>query len=314
MALAAAAAAFATSAPAAGAAGSEADRLLVIEAGARASNGYRLDFHAARAQPGGGAATIQVSNGPAGASYTLRHPQRISKRRVVADFGERGRVDLRFQTDFRRKRRSPCGYNTLRFGSFRGEFHFEGENGFTRTRVRRTFGVVITQAQGRCGERRTTLAAQRDRSAILSTCGGESGAGFFAGEEAPGEESEFLGSKIEQTPNLTIVRTLSLTGAAKAFDVGPGLRTAVVRPPEPFSGRARYDSGRLEGNITGALPGAGQVRFTPGDAKLVRSSDFRFPKCFPPFYGNSGGAAKTAVADVVGRAVLSARALRLFGF
>lgn len=259
-----------------------------------------------------------VSNETGSATYILRRPQRVSKRRIVADFGAVGRVSVRFdERDSAHTSRRRCSREGIAIGALRGDLRFDGENGFTRFVARRELAFRQSMVRRRCGGRRTRRPGAVDDfpdAAFLSSCGGEAGAGLFALEYAPEEEPFFLGTRTERTEDLTTIRTLELTGAASAFDVRPDGRSARLDPPYPFSGRAEFSSGALSGNVSAPLPGVGPVRMAPGDAELFLGSvDFEPSKCFPPYFLSDSApgvdSADVAIAGEAARGQLP-RALR----
>lgn len=215
-----------------------------------------------------------------------------------------------------------CGHFGIRFGTFRGGIRFEGESGFTRVRTNRATGEMFSITQRRrCGSPSSLsplLRGPLGDASILASCGGESGAGFFAAEPAPEVESFFLATKVERSPELSIFRILSVDGSARHLDVAPGRRSAKVRPPAPFSGRATFRDGQLTGNLEAPLPGAGQVRLSPAQGTLTDGNDFELPKCYPPFYLRGSPATRSlsisraAIYEAFTRAALTPRARRVF--
>ena len=308
----------------------EMERALHYDINAKATNGYRLNVSAFRTTVGGGTATLAVSNGTASASYVQRSA-RVTRHRISADFGDLGSLSYRFnargkQTFDVGRRDSRCELQaTVRFGTLKGHFEFDGEGGYTRARAGSSGGYSLSLRDRRCrGERDSDLfrAPEQDRTAVLSTCGAQSGVGFFAFEEERGGESGFLVSKTERTGELDIYRLLSLEGPAKGFDVGPGMNSAVVRPPSPITGEGRYRSGLLRGNLRASLPGAEDLWLSPSRGKLQHRDEFMAhpPKCYPDVFLYGGGfgygprvifSSRAMTGNAIARAALTPGARRL---
>jgi hypothetical protein len=297
------------------------ERLLIINAYGQASNGYDWQLDASRSQPGGGSVSLQFTSDTGSASYVVRRPAEVSKHRLVADFGDLGEISARFSPkvkDHVHPGRGHCTHLSFGLGALKGRFLFEGEHGFTRVTSRRTDALVESiSARHKCRD----VVPLRERAddfsngSILTSCSGDAGAGFFAVETAPEDETFFLATKTERSPQLSIVRTLELSGAARSFDV-EGPKAARVVPPGPFTGRGKYRNGELAGRITAPLPGIGAVHFSPGEAQLQKLDAFEVPKCLPPQFGRRPAGTKlvtadASIADAVADFALSSRLRRI---
>lgn len=286
-------------------------QLLTWQTTARATNGYRFEFLAVRAESEGSSAIISVRNDSATATYVLRRPAQITRRRVVADFGALGSVRLRRdESDFEDRGKTRCGRFSFNFGELRGGIRFDGESGFTTVRESQPFGAIVNQRIRRecesIGPGLVPFAAPADEGAILGSCGPGAGVSLVALELMGGAETEFLASKVEIGDRLEIYRSVSVEGTSGNFATANDEKTGRLRPPEPFVGRGFFESGELRGNLRVTLPGAGLVSLTPGDARLTGFEDFVPPKCLPP-------PLPTAEGGLFSRAG-SAAAARLSGF
>jgi hypothetical protein len=293
-------------------AGKKTERILAWNVQARASNGYDLDLEAFRTTDGGASAMLTFSNGSSAAQYIVRRPAHVTKRRLTADFGAIGSVDLRRKARFRdRSEGDRCERFALGYGRLKGGLRIEGEDGFARVRDAQVSGSVFRFTyRKRCkgeGDRFPIFRPDYvDRSRVLISCGAQSGAGLMAAKFEPGREVDFTAFRRQQAGDVQIIRVVSLNGATRRFDVAPGARAAKLRPPAPFEGRADYEDGEMRGNLRVPLPGGGLVRLTPGDATLGALSEVkRLPKCFPPLfiYGTSSSETVSVVAREVQEAL-----------
>jgi hypothetical protein len=263
------------------AAPASAKRLLLIVDG-KATNGYHYSLQAEKSADGEKTVSIELSRDEASAFYAVRHPQRFDRRRLVARFGDMGRVSLRVD----REHDSCGGFGFDFFKQFRGAIRFDGESVYTRVRDERPTGFVIGAG---CRDHGVQVSVpRRSHDPIVSSCSDDGRTGFFAAKEEPGGPSAFLAARFERTPDLLIGRTMFIEGATKNLKYLDGGRRAKVRPPEPFYGRAEIERRRIRGRLRAALPGAGLVTLAPGDAELVQPHRFT-PTCFPFALARSAG-------------------------
>lgn len=286
-------------------AGKKTEHVLQWGVFARADNGYRFELQGIKMEQGGPAVLASFRSQGSTATYIVRHPERLTRRRLKADFGELGEVDLKYRGKIRHQgSRNRCQRLSVGFGRFKGGLHLEGEDGFARVKSGQVGGVVFNfRGRKRCQGRRSDfpipLQGEQDRSRLLVTCGPESGTGFAAFEFEPGSEGGFLASKTSVVDDVRIIRTLSLTGATRRLAVSPDDGRAKVRPPAPFEGRGEYVDGEMTGNLRAPLPGAGLVRLTPSEGTLTSFSDAKdLPKCFPSVFSAfaPGGSWVTGIA------------------
>jgi hypothetical protein len=87
--------------------------------------------------------------GPASGATYLAHGK-VTSTSIAASFGDRGRIDVRFQPSGRKLRathragcKRPDGGVLARFGTFAGELRFQGESGFTSAEVHRVSGRSV---------------------------------------------------------------------------------------------------------------------------------------------------------------------------
>jgi hypothetical protein len=87
--------------------------------------------------------------GPASSTTYLAHGK-VTPTSIAASFGDRGRIDVRFQPSGRKLRatnnagcKRPGGGILARFGVFAGELRFQGDGGFTSAEVHRVPGRAV---------------------------------------------------------------------------------------------------------------------------------------------------------------------------
>lgn len=307
----------------AGAAGGEGrgklERLLSLEVSAPATNGYRFQFSAFRAQPGGASAMIQVRRESSSATYILRRPELVSKKRVKADFGELGTVSLRFKEVAGGHGSDRCGRSSFSVGRFKGKIRFDGESSFTSVRSQRRFGTIISQATRRGCKGGlpfpVPFRAPAERGSVVTSCGPD-GVGLLAFELIADGPADFFVVKVERTSQLQIIRMTSLVGPSRTVAIDDRTSTARLTPPDPFAGRAFLERRKLSGNLRAPLPGVGMVELTPGDAELTAINEFSsFPRCFPPLLARPGEpelGLRDALADALAQRTLTSAVQQLF--
>lgn len=265
---------------------------------AQASRGYDLLVSGQRDGSDRNVA-VRVSRGHASATYALPRGAKVSRRALSADLGRHGRVAMSFRE--RSVRRTGfggrCGFReVVRRGIFRGRIVFRGEHDFTNARITRAEGSVRTFSFG-CQPRRQ--AEGRERQTVLSSCGPGRGVGFFAARRHARGRAILFASKLKRTRRLIIVRDAYEIDPTEAFTNRTDLSAATVRPNGPaFSGKGRYESGVLFGDLVVELPGAGTVPLTVGDATLRSGREADLGDCTALGAGRSTAAA-SADAPVV---------------
>ena len=314
----------------AGAADRKLDRVLIAYVDAQATNDYYFFLNAFRGQPGGATVAAAFSNERSTALYIRRNPALVTKHRIKADLGELGEVDIRVRKATKWRRDSNrCGRQASSAARFRGGLRLQSD--FTDVRTARLTGFLVrASVRRKCANEYgppfyfnhgvNPVPVEPKDPRLLTTCGGEAGAGFVAIKQPEDEgelffeqaATEFVATKTTRSDGLEIIRSTGASGTTRRFGI-QGKR-ARVSPPEPFTGRAHFENGRLSGNLRVALPGAGEVRLTPGQGDLGKASTVAIPKCFPTYFAGAAGrpAVDQAVAAAVQHATLSRAARRAF--
>ena len=249
-----------------------AERALHLKLALPASNGYSVSIETEghhkvvlTAQKGGGVAFYRASG-------------RVSRHGIEADFGELGRVSLRFRgerrpltgpfppglaallDDLDLPRRKCHGRKPVReVGEFRGVVEFEGENGFTRVRarhakgeVKRFYTRVCERFPGSAGHRAKEHSRDFDLQASI----------LYASDLSPRRKVSFeafgfqfegplkqLGgfyvtgaTVVERKEEMLVIRK-AVEIADEGVKVSPPPKspvTATVSLPRPFEGDAEY--------------------------------------------------------------------------
>lgn len=188
---------------------------------------------------------------------------------VHAVFGSLGRVAVSFQ---RRKRsvdrpEKGCTWIT-ETGSFKGEFSFVGEGGYTAAATTSAPGEVMRLPNGFCGlgidrkgprppdlirEKRLVARSRVSRGAVE----------FETNRIEFVRHVWFEAQLREYFEPMTITRGVTAFGPRSTLKLGAGRtpRSATVRPPAPFDGEARFRDPphgppTWKGSLSVSLPGA----------------------------------------------------------
>jgi hypothetical protein len=232
----------------------------------RASNGFSVQVRGGR-----GRVTLSAS-GPTGtASYRVRG--RASGRRIVANFGKRGRIDVTFKPSHRKRLETPPNGckgppHVTQWGVFAGTIRFRGERGFTRLHAGRVGGRTHSHQRWKCKRRHraqhsAASSANQDGPVILDISGPRRGLEVSAFSAERGETfglTAFFASLHERRGRMGIVRSSFEIAHQWNFTFDDALTTATVMPPAPFAGRATFEHLPGEpvswaGSLSLALPG-----------------------------------------------------------
>lgn len=256
----------------------------------RASNGYSVYVTAF-----GNEVILQMTGEHGSAAYSVHG--HASARRIVARFGNRGRLDVRFrQTGGYRLHRPPkrCEgrARVTRFGVFTGTIKFSGEHGYATVDAGRAAGSAYVEPHWKCkhhGKGKFVPKSEGGREAekptILEAKARDHRISFAAIsslEEIFGGPA-FFAQVGERRGRMVVSRSAVVIGTgAKCFEFDEGLTSATVRPPPPFSGSATFshgsgDSTSWTGDLRVALPGEPHLALSGKrfDVSLQQSPFFR---------------------------------------
>lgn len=220
----------------------------------------RVVLSAAKGKPGRGG-KLQT---------TYSAPGKATAKRLKANLGKLGTIDLRFKAR-KTKRQRPRGCtgtpNKVTRGVWRGRLRFKGEHGYTKVNLTKLRGTVLKPGNLRCdddgggpvGPARASLVVTRgniDRGTMLTV----------SKADRPNASPQFYVTHSEKAGKVSINRTASYNGRPAEFTYTTPAPSgeADVRPKGPFSGVGRYrglDS--WGGNLRVKLAGAkGRVPLT----------------------------------------------------
>jgi hypothetical protein len=239
----------------------------------KGSHGYRIGIEASRVLHSHkrGRISIYTSKGRRGAFYSATG--KVTHKRLSADFGEFGRIDLRFQPRHHGTRRSASkraspaagdGYGPIcevvlnsRSGRFKGTIRFRGEAGYTTIRAHRDRGTVGAGKRscqsGDGGDLHGTELHARSGSLEFEAVS-------YRRAPAP----FFIATQTDSVGPVQVQRFATEPGKRSDFSFDAGLMSAHVEPPTaPFSGSADFTAPhRWAGSLSVAFPGVPRVPMT----------------------------------------------------
>src|SRR6476646_2723524 len=230
-----------------------------------ASNGFTVDVFGIQAFRGRPAKlVIYVRKGATGVQYIA--PGTVTETSMHADLGDLGIVALEFKrTD--QAVRVPCGKRKIPFdtGAFEGTFRFNGEEGFAEVEATTIPGDPNFVASVYCSDAEEwvggpEVSSKGSPGAELYVRNPGLGAELNVRKRRPDAAAELAAWSAEYRDGIAIARYIERWVPLGAFVYDRRRRRAVLRPPEPFSGVARFDSTkkagqRWSGNLTVDLPG-----------------------------------------------------------
>lgn len=194
---------------------------------------------------------------------------------VHASFGPVGSIAVGFRRQKRQVDRPEKGCAWINeTGVFHGRFSFTGEGGYTAAEATIAPGTIIRLPNGFCGFGDDRKGRQPDPDFLNPTklaARSRTANGYLGFEAAAigfASRVQFRAEAHESAGPVTITRTASVSAPEKdgSFLLGPGKHptSAVVHPPSPFLGSARFrDPAGAPPSWTGtlrvSLPGAPNV-------------------------------------------------------
>ena len=271
-------------------------RRLTLEFKSHASHGYTVAVEAI----GHRQVTLTASKGGFFATYTTSG--RVSRDRIQADFGEFGRIAVRFRGRRLHSGESPFPHRKCHgrepvkeAGGFFGTIRFKGERGFAeldasraRGSLRQSFRRVCTRglhfgnarpgsSKGREEQPVLTFLAAGSQAAGRRVSFGAVGAEADAGERPIENFTLVLARLDEKVGRVRVSRSLialAKAGGVIVSQAGVVPITATVALPKPFEGTADYreepgTTPSWTGSLGVRLPGAGLVPLTGADFEAV---------------------------------------------
>jgi len=235
--------------------------------------------------PGGRPRPADQANGASSIYYA--RGSSADPTEVDTPLGRLGRISVSFrpsgETHVTALRSGACAWPTRivrRLGTFTGTIEFQGEDGYTSVEATRARGSVGTPLPSGCstapaagrGDDDARLAATHrlgSGTTVLRVVNRRAGTSFKATTTDTGVA--FLATLEERLGDGLIVSRRAFAGApATTFSFDRGLTAARVKPPAPFSGSARFESGgqrpgeRWAGNLRATFPGVSVPMTGPG--------------------------------------------------
>jgi hypothetical protein len=238
-----------------------------------ATNGYTLDVYA---QPPakGTRGTVLLFVTARGREVTYAAPARITETSIRASLGEVGEISVEFQRSDR-PATTTCAKKKIQFdsGSWVGTIDFHGEEGFAAAEATSARGEIDYELGPFCGGLETGGGGPR-KGADLEVRNPALGPRLSVFKPRPGAAASIVVRVTEYDDGISIERALGVAMPGRDFSYDPRLRKALVAPPGPFSGTARFDSAakgahRWSGDLSVDMPGRSEVRLT---GPLLRAS------------------------------------------
>lgn len=249
----------------------------------KSSNGFTIKLVALRGVGGSSAAfaVVVVSDRKSVVSYST--PATATEGSIEVDLGSLGQVAVLFHaTGGTTVESSACDkHHTFHVenGYYEGTIDFHGEEGYTEVESSRAEGDARMLLDIVCGAESESGTGPGLPGAELRvrTPHRSSLPSLTVVENNPRAAVQLEANGSEQRGEIAIERTIRMKAPRTAFDYDGKLRTAILRPPAPFSGKARFrrrglHKNRWSGNLTVDLPGRSDVRLTGG---RLRTSLFR---------------------------------------
>jgi hypothetical protein len=243
----------------------------------KASNGYSiLGFASSERIDGRGDIGLIVYREDAAAIYGA--PAVITPSRLGANLGALGRISFDIVPSGKsRTLRSRCGGDPQTFepDSYRGSFEFHGEQGYTEasaTELSEYPRFLIDLGCG--GPSHASPGPDRSGAWLRAYLGrGHNRLGLEVKKERAGAGALFAAEVLEKHDRISIERHVSQRAGSAAFDYDPLLRTAVVEPPSPFSGRCVFrrlaaPANRWTGDLAVDFPGRSDVPLADSDMRV----------------------------------------------
>lgn len=259
------------------------------------SNGYTiLGFASSERIDGRGDLGLIVYRKDDAAVYGTRAI--VTPTRLEADLGGLGKFSADIVRSGKwRTLRSRCDGESLTFEprSYRGTFEFHGERGYTEAVATRVPEYARFQLEFLCSDGGRGGFGPGSSGAWLRARVGEGHhrLQLEARKERSGARPRVTAEISEKHDGITIQREVSRWAGVGAFDYDPLLRTATLKPPAPFSGRAVFNrtaepSNRWRGSLAVDFPGRPDVSLTGAGLRTslvpaLRAAGFEVAQNFP---------------------------------
>lgn len=236
----------------------------------KASNGYTMRVLAfSEDDYRKGEVLILLSREDSAVAYFS--PATVTDTKIDADLGELGRISLEFVPSGRKKRlHTNCDSGPTAFdgGSYVGTLEFSGEEGFTHvsaTQIPFTPRPLVELVCG-MGSEGEGVGPGLPGVRLRAIAGrGRNKVSLQVNQNRPEARVRVEAAIEERRGSLWVAREVERTYPAAAFHFDSRLRSAVLRPPAPFSGSAVY---RRDADAPDRWTGSLAVDF-PGDSNVA---------------------------------------------
>jgi hypothetical protein len=247
-----------------------------------ASNGYAIHALSFDGDPRGqhDEIILFVGRKGSGATYFVRRDVEVTETTISADLGSLGSIDLQFVPSGEpRVERSACDSHPIEFdsGFYEGRIDFEGEERYTEAHRIRARGEIRLAASlicvggidegfgGHAPGARLQLQRRWARGHLR----------LEATKNSATRPARFRASIGERHGGVAIERQVEATAGPGAFEFDVQRQSALLKPPLPFSGSARFGpeqarTGRLQGNLVVDFSGNSNVSLSGTSGSLQR--------------------------------------------
>jgi hypothetical protein len=228
--------------------------------------------------------SLMAERGREVAEYAV--PAKLTKKGIWADFGKIGRVALRFHpTGKIEEARLPCIGKSFPVseGYYVGKIRFDGTEGFTAVRANRATGDIQPALGLICRDTYREWAGPPGAILQLERWRKQSSKiTFDVVKTGLGDPVHFYAGIAERHGRLSVYRGIDAMAGVNTFTFQPQTETALIAPPEPFSGAGTFveeASGvpsRWTGDLRVDFPGRAHVSLTgPGFSGEIQTRGSR---------------------------------------
>jgi hypothetical protein len=201
----------------------------------------------------------------------------VTETSIQANLGELGEISVTFHPSGQSTTARPkCGGKPVSFdsGYYEGKIDFHGEEGYTEVEATSVPGNIDFLLDVLCGGISSGRGGLFMPGAELRIRNPQLGPEFSVVKNRPNAPARFEVGVSEYRGGISIERFTTLLMPAGAFRYDPRLQTAILRPPAPFAGTARFDrhrkaSHRWGGDLTVDMPGRADVPLTGSELRAT---------------------------------------------
>jgi hypothetical protein len=248
-----------------------------------AGNGYSLRALSYDGDPNGQPDSLLLLFTRKGSAvlYFAHKGVEVTEESIAADLGGLGSIDLRFVPTGKPRDEAPsCDPKqtyAVDSGVYEGRVDFEGEEGFTEVHATRAPGDAQVVADLICADGADEGSGGNSPGAQLRVHRRRQhgNVSFEAWKNSPTRLAHFEASIEERRGAVGVVRGISSTAGPASFEFDVPAQTALIRPPSPFDGSARFvrrgqGRGTLRGSLSVDFPGHSNVPLAGTRGSMLR--------------------------------------------